>query len=108
MPQIISEADLEPVDPAIRRKQVTGNIDEIARLTKQSMAANGLTLPIGLLVPSSGQALLTITSTTEPDPTDDEWERVCDIVIGVAEKVLGIKGLISREVFCSLVQAGNA
>jgi len=60
----------------------------------------GLTYPVYLAVPNSGDSLLSFA--TPLDPSDDEWRRMNDIVRNVVGAAIGAENLRSNPLACAM------
>ena len=62
-----------------------------------------LDYPVGLTVPISGEALITMV--TPVDPSDDDWSHATAIVRQIVAKRLGGIRLRSRPLTCAMANA---
>jgi hypothetical protein len=84
-----------------QRSIIRQSLDQIAADVGAALLKADLTFPIGLTIPSSGRALLTIV--TQNDPSDEEWAQASKIIRCIVSKKLdGIK-LRSRLLPCTMV-----
>jgi hypothetical protein len=60
------------------------------------LAETGLTYPIYIAIPTSGDALATIMCPL--DPSDDEWRQIDNIVCHVIGERIGSTRLTAREI----------
>jgi hypothetical protein len=99
-----SDTNLAVGDRVEAHRAVIGqSLDEIALDVESALRDAGLTFPLFLVVPSSGNPIITMA--TSLDPPDSDWGQASDIVRRlVAEKLGGIK-LGSRPLQCSVANA---
>ena len=100
-PQGIESADDKLV---CQRDTIRQSLNEIAAQLNSALIAAGIACPVYICVPSSGDALVTFA--TPLDPTDDEWDRVSQIVCQIVSEKTGITRLRSRGLVCAM--AGTA
>ena len=61
-------------------------------------------LPFLLLVSGSGLSVLTVGTTQEPGPTDDEWETATSIVSTLVHEFLGGTPFKAKALTCAAVE----
>jgi hypothetical protein len=86
-----------------QRSIIRESLDEIANELGISMREARLDYPVGLAVPISGEALVTMV--TRVDPSDDDWSRATAIVCQIVAKRLGGIRLRSRPLTCAMANA---
>lgn len=96
-------------DYAERRTDVAARLDKMSADVTKELKDAGLSMPIFLIVPSTGKAFVTFG--TPDDPSDDDWNAVSKIVTDVVAGYLGsgIK-LMTNELRCAaagLPKAGD-
>src|ERR1700729_206938 len=96
--EAFDEHDLET-----QRLNVRQSFDEIVTDIGIAMRDAHLTFPLGITIPSSGHAIVTVVS--PGDPPDDEWEQASTIVQQVVGKRLGGIRLRSKHLSCAMVNA---
>jgi hypothetical protein len=74
-------------------------LDEIAAEVGIALCDAGLSYPVYMSVPNSGDALGMII--TSADPPDDDWEKVVAIFSKIIGGRLGSGGLRTRELTCA-------
>jgi hypothetical protein len=79
------------------------SLDQIAKEVGIAMRDAHLDYPVGLTVPISGEALITMV--TPVDPPDDEWSHAATIVCQIVGKRLGDIRLRSRPLTCAMANA---
>jgi hypothetical protein len=84
------------IERSIVRQSLAGILSEIEQTTRDA----GLGYPIGLTVPSSGDAVMTILTTD--DPSDQDWSRVTKIACEVLSRKLGDVPLRCRPLPCAI------
>ena len=96
-------ADFPPMtdDTYCDRERAREKLDDIKSRVKAALTAHGISYPVFLLIPNSGDALVTIGSITEPDPPDDEWDFISETVQAVLSDVTGIQNFQRHEVACA-------
>jgi hypothetical protein len=104
MPQELQEqqtSNHETVDERLSepRELLRGSLKDIASKVRTALDNAALGIPVFLIIPSSGQAILTFG--TLLDPSDEDWSRATKIVCGIVSKVAGLDGLHSRELACA-------
>ena len=72
MPQIVEPKSTED-EPEAQRAIVRLALDEIATETNIAFRESGLSFPVGLAIPSSGYALITMI--TPIDPSEEDWAQ---------------------------------
>lgn len=86
-----------------RRAQVVRLLPEIIERTRGALAQTHIGFDLLFLIPGPGDAILQFGTTAEPDPSDEEWNIVSDIVCKIVKDVLMMKKVISRELVSSIV-----
>jgi hypothetical protein len=89
------------------RETIRKSLNEIVQELQIRMREAGLSDPVFLTVPSSGQALMTMA--TPADPSLEDWHRITKIIcIAVSDRLDGIR-LRSRTLPCAMAnEAMNA
>ena len=101
-----TDDQLEPTDDdelETQRSIIRQSLDEIAEELGVAMRAANLHYPIGLTVPISGEALVTMV--TPVDPSDDDWSHATAIVRQIVSRRLGGIRLRSRPLTCAMANA---
>ena len=101
-----TDDQLEPTDDdklETQKSIIRQSIDEIASELGLAMRDANLDYPIGLTVPISGEALITMV--TPVDPSDDDWSRATAIVRQIVSTRLGGIRLRSRPLICAMANA---
>jgi hypothetical protein len=81
-----------------KREIIRGCLSEIIVEVGNRLREAGLSCPVFLTVPNSGDAIVMMA--TPLDPSDADWSRVGDIVrVTVSERLNGLK-LRNREMIC--------
>jgi hypothetical protein len=83
-----------------RRSIIRQSLDEIAAEVGTALRGAHLSVPLGLTVPRTGHAIVTII--TPDDPSDDHWRQASEIVCHIVSKKLGGIGLRSRHLSCAM------
>ena len=86
-----------------QRAVIRLSLDEIANDVGIPLRDAGLNFALGLIVPDSGEALVTVA--TPVDPSDDDWSKTLAIVYQVVGRKLGGIRLRSRPLQCVMVNA---
>ena len=94
-------ADDDYTDLEAQRAIMRQSLDQIATDVGTALLKANLTFPIGLTIPSSGRALLTIV--TLSDPSDEDWAQASEIVRCIVSKKLDGIELRSRLLPCTMV-----
>ena len=97
-PEPTDDDELETQRSIIRR-----SLDEIGEELGVAMRAANLHYPIGLTVPHSGEAFVTMD--TPVDPSDDDWSHATAIVRQIVSRRLGGIRLRSRPLTCAMANA---
>jgi hypothetical protein len=84
---------------AAHRERVTAMLPEIAQQIREALAEQGIDTPLFLIVPRSGDAIITFG--TSLDPSGDEWDRVGKIVSSIVRRMVGLDRTRCREVICA-------
>jgi hypothetical protein len=87
-----------------QRDIIRQSLDAIVNDIGIAMRDVGLTFPIYITVRNSGDALVTIA--TSSDPSDEEWEHARQIVCRTLEERVGCGRLGGRELACAVANAG--
>jgi len=82
------------------RKMIRNSLPDIAAQVHSRLVGAGLTYPVYLAVPNSGDSLLSFA--TPLDPSDDEWRRMNDIVRNVVGAAIGAENLRSNPLACAM------
>jgi hypothetical protein len=101
-----TDDQLEPTDDGeleAQRSIIRESLDEFAEELGVAMRGANLHYPIGLTVPHSGEALVTMV--TPVDPSDDDWSQATTIVRQIVSKKLGGIRLRSRPLTCAMANA---
>jgi hypothetical protein len=85
------------------RQIIRENLDIIAKEVENKLRAAGLSVPVFLTVPNSGNAIATMA--TPADPQDDLWVKVEGIVIEAVSARLNGARLRSQEMPCAMAAA---
>jgi hypothetical protein len=99
-PQPESSAS-DRTDP--RREIIRKSLDEIVQELEVRMREAGLSDPVFLTVPSSGQALMTMATPADPNPGD--WNRIIKIICVIVSGRLDGMALRSMALPCAMVSA---
>jgi hypothetical protein len=102
MPQIVEPTSVGG-EPEAQRAIVRLALDEIATEVGAALRDAHLDFPIGLTVPSSGYARITMV--TPVDPSEDDWSQATAIVRDIVSRKLGGIRLRSRPLPCAMVNA---
>ena len=101
-----TDDQLEPTDDdelETQRSIIRESLDEFAEELGVAMRAANLHYPIGLTVPHSGEAFVTMV--TPVDPSDDDWSHATAIVRQIVSRRLGGIRLRSRPLTCAMANA---
>ena len=101
-----TDDQLEPTDDdelEARRSIIRELLGEIAKELSVAMRAANLHYPIGLTVPHSGEAFVTMV--TPVDPSDDDWSHATAIVRQIVSRRLGGIRLRNRPLTCAMANA---
>lgn len=69
----------------------------IAAQVRTALSEAGIDVDIFLVVPNSGEAILSFGSVTEPDPDDDTWNLVSKIICQIVTDELDIPKVRTRH-----------
>ena len=99
------EHDPLPFDDHLysQRETIRESLDEIATDVGMMLRDVGLTFPVFLTVPTSGNSLATIA--TPIDPSDEDWTRASAIICQIIEDRCGTGKLRRRELRCAMANA---
>ena len=89
-----------------QRSTIRKSFDEIVSLVNNRMHAARLSFPLGLTVPSSGYAFISMMTPADPNETD--WEQASAIVQTIVSEKLGGIRLRSRHLPCAMLNANMA
>ena len=101
-----TDDQLEPTDDdelEARKSIIRESLGEFAEELSVAMRAANLHYPIGLTVPHSGEAFVTMV--TPVDPSDDDWSQATAIVRQIVPRRLDGKRLRSRPLTCAMANA---
>src|SRR5208283_3826564 len=96
------DTDPQPVERdhyAERQERVASALDKIVADVTLALDDAGIAIPVFFIIPTSGEALLSFA--TALDPSEQEWSRACDIIVGIVQKALDLTGLQARPVVCA-------
>ncbi len=96
------QADEERV--ADHRARATQMLTEISRQAKEALTDQGIDTPLFFIVPS-GNAVVTFGCSG--DPSDDEWNRVAEIVAPIVSGLIGLAGTRCRGVACATTEIAD-
>jgi hypothetical protein len=102
MPQIVEPTSTDD-EPDAQRAVIRLALDEIADEVGAALRDAHLDFPVGLAVPSSGYAFITMV--TPVDPSEDDWVQATGIVRHIISSKLGGIRLRSRPLPCAMVNA---
>jgi hypothetical protein len=102
MPQIVEPTPTDD-EPEAQRAVIRIALDELGTEVGIALRESGLNFPVGLTVPSSGCAFMTMVTTV--DPSEDDWSRATAIVRHLVSCKLGGIRLRSRPLPCAMVNA---
>lgn len=91
--------ELSPEKLEADRALIRQSLDQIAADVGIALREAGLSYPVYMSVPNSGDALGMII--TSVDPPNDDWEKVVKIFSNIIEERLGCGGLSTRELPCA-------
>ena len=100
------DGQLVPTDDGeleTQRSIIRESLDEIGEELGVAMRAANLHYPIGLTVPHSGEAFVTMV--TPVDPSDDDWSHATAIVRQIVSRRLGGIRLWNRPLTCAMANA---
>jgi hypothetical protein len=86
-----------------KRVLIRQSLDQIAKEVGIAMRDAHLDYPVGLTVPISGKALITMV--TPMDSSDDDWSLAGAIICQILSKRLGDILLCSRPLMCAMANA---
>jgi hypothetical protein len=93
--ELSSDNQIEP-----KREIIRACLNDVVAEIADRLREAGLTFPVFLTVPRSGDAIVTMA--TPLDPSDNEWSQVTKIVCStVSERLNGLK-LRGREMICAM------
>jgi hypothetical protein len=104
MPQLFeTESDLAEAIAvenirAKHRRKLASSLDEIGAEVSAALNAAKIHIPVFFTVPSGGNAYLTLA--TSLDPSDEEWERTCQIICPIIAAKIGVAHVLSRDLPC--------
>lgn len=106
MPQLIEDEHTlleaiaaDTVRRAEQRERIILVLPGIAAEVTTALSAAGLSIPVFLTIPMSGDSIVTFA--TPLDPVDHDWNRACELIRGIVGKTVGIENLITREIACT-------
>ncbi len=89
-------------DLETQRSTIRQSLDQIANDVGIAMRDAHLHFPLGLTVPASWHAIVTIV--TPVHPSDDDWSHTTAIAHQIVSKRLGGIGLCSRPLPCAIAK----
>lgn len=104
----IAEPDKSSIDYGLdeQRDILSKSLYAIANDIGPALRDAGLTFPVFLTVPSSGNSLATIA--TPLDPADNDWRHASEIVCQIIAERLGCGRLRGRELTCAIANGAIA
>lgn len=81
---------------ATQRAAATRLLPAIADRTRTALAEVGIDIEVFLVVPNSGDAILSFGTTDEPDPDDATWNTISQTVCRVVCEALGMTKVRTR------------
>jgi hypothetical protein len=102
MPRIVQSTSTDS-EPEAQRAIVRLALDEIATEANIALRESGLSFPVGLAIPSSGYALITMI--TPIDPSEEDWAQATGIVRHIVSSKLGGIRMRSQPLPCTMVNA---
>jgi hypothetical protein len=88
------------------RERATSLLQEIARQIKQALDDAAISLDVFLVVPNSGEAIVTFGTVADPD--DKEWTTVSAIVSAVVRRAIGLDRSRCRSLKCATTHTDSA
>src|ERR1700760_2970925 len=82
-----------------QRTLVGAELDQIALRVKEALIDANIDLELFFMVPSSGDAILTFGTMSDPD--DELWDRVGLAIVSVLQEAVGLECTRSRPVLCA-------
>jgi len=82
------------------REIIRDSLSEIALDVKSRLREADLRYPVYLSVPLSGHAIITLF--TDLDPSDEQWDRISEIIRQILSARLGGMRLRSRHLSCAV------
>lgn len=106
MPQLIEETErdlfeaiaADKIRRAEERRKLTASLGKIGSEVTIALGDAGLAIPVYLTVPTSGDALVTFCTPLDPD--EQEWDRVCEIIVEIVKRHAAGENLQARKVAC--------
>jgi hypothetical protein len=86
-----------------QRSIIRQSLDEIANDVGMAMRDSRMDFPLGLTVPNSGYAIVTML--TPVDPSEEDWLHATDIVCQIVAERLGGMRLRHRPLPCAMANA---
>jgi hypothetical protein len=84
---------------SVTREGLKASLDDIASKVRAALDRAGLATEVFFTIPSSGEALMTFATPT--DPSDQDWAEANQIICDVVGEIVGIEGLRSRSLPCT-------
>jgi hypothetical protein len=88
-------------DEADYRERAAAKLDQIAQQVKKALADAAISIDVFLVVPGSGNAIVTFGTVADPDPDDEEWSAVSAIVSAVVRGAIGLDRSRCRSLACA-------
>jgi hypothetical protein len=100
---INEEEQLDDTDDELnaQRSVIRQFMDDIVNQIGREMRTAGLSHPLGLTIPRSGQSIVIVI--TPDDPNEADWEKSSAIIRRVVSGRLGGLRLRSRNLLCAMV-----
>jgi hypothetical protein len=98
--------DLADDDDAVvaQRDRAKRMLNEIAQQARQALIDQGIDISLFFIVPS-GNAVVTFGCSG--DPSDDEWNRVAEIVAPIVSGLIGLADTRCRAVACATTEIAD-
>lgn len=95
----LDEFMADDAGPDELRKALKEQLPAVVMEIEVALAAANLNYPVFLVIPSSGQAIVSVGTPLDPD--DIDWNRIDAIVREVIGEKLGLNELSSVELSCA-------
>jgi hypothetical protein len=96
----LTDCDVDDdIDEATYRERAAATIDQIAQQVKKALADAAISIDVFLVVPGSGNAIVTFGTIADPD--DEAWKTVSEIVSAVVRRAIGLDRSRCRSLACA-------
>lgn len=79
------------------KERIAEHLDDLTKAVGDALREKGICYPVHLIVGTAPATLLVVCTTHQPDPPDEQWIVVCDVVKTIMEGMFETGQLVSRD-----------